>query len=412
MEKFEIIGSAFLLFGIALLAYFIWEKKRTSKLRMIAQGLGLDFAEEDVLTLIPGYEDFSLMSKGHGRKIINRMSGVSAYGEPVLFGYKYTTGSGKNSSTYSQTVAWIRFKRALPDFEMKPENLLHKIADVIGYPDIDFRDRPGFSKQYHLKGDDASGELSSLFSHLVTGYFEEHEGLCIEVRGTNMLIYFNNRRIKVDEIPVFYKQARNIYSLFYRGTIENDIDASVSRPHTLKPYTAVLYFIVLVMISFFLVQYNAQQKQTTRINQNEPSALLSGWDAFQQQDYPRALKLHSEHIDSKPGDSQGYFYRGLTYEKLHQYDEALDDFQQALSLDPVYFDAIVHIDYLLARHSRFEDIIKYWDDYIARKKNDGRAYLERGGAYRHAGKQQLAIADVKKACDLGNQRACSIASRY
>jgi hypothetical protein len=50
-----------------------------------------------------------------------------------------------------------------------------------------------------------------------------------------------------------------------------------------------------------------------------------------------------------------------------------------------------------------------WTDYLARKPDDGAAYLERAGAERRNGDTTQAIADVRRACELGNAHACRIA---
>ena len=55
------------------------------------------------------------------------------------FDYRYTTGSGKNSHTYRQTVVFFRSPEVdLPQFELKPQSFLHGIGKLFGYQDIDF----------------------------------------------------------------------------------------------------------------------------------------------------------------------------------------------------------------------------------------------------------------------------------
>lgn len=47
-----------------------------------------------------------------------------------------------------------------------------------------------------------------------------------------------------------------------------------------------------------------------------------------------------------------------------------------------------------------------WTAYLARHPNEGRAYLERGGANFHLGKRAEARADAAKACELGVSEGC------
>jgi len=63
---------------------------------------------------------------------------------------------------------------------------------------------------------------------------------------------------------------------------------------------------------------------------------------------------------------------------------------------------------LLAQRGDWDGVIQRWTRYLELEPLNGQAYLERGGAYRHKGGQQSAIADARKACELGNRDACGI----
>ena len=52
----------------------------------------------------------------------------------------------------------------------------------------------------------------------------------------------------------------------------------------------------------------------------------------------------------------------------------------------------------------------YWTRFLALEPGHADAYLERAGTHRHAGNAEASRADLKKACDLGNQKACQILS--
>lgn len=69
------------------------------------------------------------------------------------------------------------------------------------------------------------------------------------------------------------------------------------------------------------------------------------------------------------------------------------------------------LDYALAAQRRFEEVVKLWNDFLARHPTEGRAYLERGGAYYHLKKLREAHADAQKACELGVSEGCNVAKR-
>ena len=404
----------------ALGIYYIWEKKRSSSLRELAREMHLEFSEDADESFIDDAGQYPLLNKGHSRKVINRMSGLDNPGEPVVFGYKYTQGSGKNSSTYSQTVAWVRNKKSLPLFQLYPENYFHRFVDLFNKKDIDIEQSPVFSRMYVLKSEHPSGisegspidEVRLLFSHLVTNYFETHRGLHIECTPSGLLIYFKNRRLKPDDIPRFYQQARNIYSLFNAGHTISDHNAAVKLQSRTGRNVLLASIMVLAPVIFVLSMNDRKFLNFDSWGKNRESLFMQGWRAFEQENYAKAVELYSEHLDSNPGDAQAYFYRGLAYGKQLEYEKALRNYQSSVKLDPDFFDAYLHMDYVLARENRFGEIIQHWTDYMEKGGQDPRAYLERGGAYFHNGEQQLAITDARYACDQGVKKACDILQRF
>ncbi len=404
----------------ALGIYYIQEKKRSSSLRELAREMHLDFSEDAEEDFIDNAGQYPLLNKGHSRKVINRMSGLDNPGEPVIFGYKYTQGSGKNSSTYSQTVAWVRNRKTLPLFQLYPENYFHRFVDLFNKKDIDIEQSPVFSRMYVLKSEHPSGisegspieEVRMLFSHLITNYFETHRGLHIECTPSGMLIYFKNRRLKPDDIPRFYQQARNIYSLFNAGHTISDHDAAVKLGTRTGRNVLLASIMVLAPVIFVLSLGDRKFLHFDSLGKNRESLFMQGWRAFEKENYVKAVKLYSEHLDSNPADAQAYFYRGLAYGKQLEYEKALRNYQSSVKLDPDFFDAYLHIDYLLAREKRFPEIVDYWTSYIEKGGKDPRAYLERGGAYLHGGDQAAALADARYACDQGVKKACDVLQRF
>ena len=210
MGQLEFVAFAVLLLVLVWVVNHQWKKRRLSTLRQVATDLGLEFYAKGNLSIIPNYVWFRLLGGGSNRKITNRMSGPKAYGEPVLFDY---VDPGE-PETYSQTVAWLNYEKDLPTFELRARNSWPELSVAFGHTEIDFQDRPGFSKRYRLTGRDESGKVSLLFSSLVTEFFEKREGLCIQAYKSGMLVYVSNRLLSAHEVPGFFRQAKMIYSLF------------------------------------------------------------------------------------------------------------------------------------------------------------------------------------------------------
>jgi tetratricopeptide (TPR) repeat protein len=102
------------------------------------------------------------------------------------------------------------------------------------------------------------------------------------------------------------------------------------------------------------------------------------------------------------------FWRGRAYIRKNEHERALHDFEAALRLDPRNIESYRNVDWLLAQRGRWDDIIGHWSTYIDLEPLNGEAYLERGGAYHHKGDERAAVADVRKSCGLGTQRACDL----
>ena len=134
------------------------ERERTLGLKSSATLLGWQFAEEAPLTYLPNLENFALFSQGHSKRIKNLMYGETNGVKSALFDYIYVVGSGKNQSTYYQSVVYFEPSRLnIPFFSLRPENVLYKLIAAFGYQDIDFGNRPIFSSKYLLRGTDEPG---------------------------------------------------------------------------------------------------------------------------------------------------------------------------------------------------------------------------------------------------------------
>ncbi len=111
------------------------------------------------------------------------------------------------------------------------------------------------------------------------------------------------------------------------------------------------------------------------------------------------------------GSADIYYWRGRAYLQKNDQARALGDLEQAIRLDPHHFDAYQNVDWILTQRGAWDEIIRRWSRYIELEPLNGEAYLERGGAYHRRGDASQALADARKACDLGTQKACEIGRR-
>jgi hypothetical protein len=95
-----------------------------------------------------------------------------------------------------------------------PENFFYKIADFVGYKDIDFSDKPLFSKNYFLKGPDETA-IRNLFSREIMSFFErENYKGHLEANDRYILIYTPGRRIEPQNFRQFLENSGKIIRAF------------------------------------------------------------------------------------------------------------------------------------------------------------------------------------------------------
>jgi hypothetical protein len=205
------------LIGGILVLSLRYERQRTEALAAVCQGLGLTFEPEGDLDAMRGQGDLPLYDHGHSKKLKNVMSGQVRDRDLRIFDYQYTTGSGKNSHTWMQTVALFpRAGAGLPDLLLAPENLFHKIGQVFGYQDIDFDSSPDFSSHYLLRGPDEMA-IRSAFSADALSFFGQQQGWHVEVRDHTVGIYRAGKRCKPEDVATFLADAQGVLRALARG---------------------------------------------------------------------------------------------------------------------------------------------------------------------------------------------------
>jgi hypothetical protein len=108
--------------------------------------------------------------------------------------------------------------------------------------------------------------------------------------------------------------------------------------------------------------------------------------------------------------ADAHYHRGVKLAQAGRDDEALQEFDHSIELDPTRFEAYKAIDDLLSRKRDWPPIIDHWTRYLQQVPNDGRAYLERGGTYSQLRNMASAVRDEDKACSLGIAEACRVAA--
>ena len=203
----------------------VYARKRTEALQLVAAQLGFSFAgaEQDHHSAIPDLM-MPLFNRGRGRKFSNSMTGSFAGQRISIFDYRFTTGSGKDSHTWNQTVAAFSQELWLPEFELRAENFLDRIADHFTHRDIDFDAFPEFSRRFLLRGPSENG-IRKLFAPALIQFLQmlaQDVKWNIEGSSATLVIYSSDSTIPsdLDSYRSFLEKTSEIAKAFF-STPEN-----------------------------------------------------------------------------------------------------------------------------------------------------------------------------------------------
>ena len=210
MTPFIVFGLVFAAIGMLVFAIISQNKKRRAELQLVAQQLKLRFSAKGDDSIAPLLANLDFFAKGMNCSVTNLMQGnISRQNKsPVtvaIFDYQYALGLGErtdvsygedgvsvsssNNSTYFSQTVMVFYDESVnaPWYNLRPEDIFDKLANVVGFEDINFQDFPIFSKQYRLQSDNIK-EVRDLFQPNLIKFYETNK-MCAEVNGSSIVIY-------------------------------------------------------------------------------------------------------------------------------------------------------------------------------------------------------------------------------
>lgn len=222
MEFLPVLAPIVFVAAFILLAFFLYfynrkkARERTEQLRAVAAQLAWNFAEVAPFNMIAGLERFTLFNQGHSKEIKNFMYGEANGIKAAVFDYVFVTGSGKHRQTHHQSVVYLEPGNShLPYFSLRPEGFWTKIFQAFGYQDIDFGQRPEFSKQYLLRGQDELA-IRQTFNDTLLSFFESYAGTCVDGGANQLFVFRASHRLQPHEIQSQLALALNVLNLLPR----------------------------------------------------------------------------------------------------------------------------------------------------------------------------------------------------
>jgi hypothetical protein len=190
VEPLFIVGFAVIAAVVVVLGY-LSSLKRREAMAVVAVKLGLHFAHDKNRALARRYEFLDKLHVGADRYAYNILSGDYQGHGVTLFDYHYRTGSGKDTHHYYISFFILQLPAAFPELVIGPEGFFSKIAQAVGYDDIDFESHE-FSRRFCVRSRDKKFAYDVCNAQMIE-YLLSNADLAIEIEGGALGISFDSR---------------------------------------------------------------------------------------------------------------------------------------------------------------------------------------------------------------------------
>ncbi len=102
-------------------------------------------------------------------------------------------------------------------------------------------------------------------------------------------------------------------------------------------------YITVLFLSFCLISTVYAAGSSSSSSPSKSSNFANGVEAVEASNYKKAIKLFEKVVADNPDNADAWNYLGFSKRKLNRFDEAMDDYQKALSIDPEHLGANEYI---------------------------------------------------------------------
>ncbi len=196
----------FILIVLLVIAGAIWSaiaaRKRRQELSELAARLGLSFSSDEDYGLAERFGFLDKLAQGSNRYAFNVLSGDYRQNQVLVFDYHYETHSSDSKGHRQTNHHYFSFFILLlpvsfPELKITREGLLSKIAQALGYDDIDFESAE-FSRAFCVRSKDRKFAYDVCNAQMME-YLLANRDLSIEIEGPALALAFDSR-LSVEEI--------------------------------------------------------------------------------------------------------------------------------------------------------------------------------------------------------------------
>jgi len=190
MPYLMIFGMVVIIAVVIVIGY-IYNKKRREAMAALAARLGLQFNPRKRRDLARRYRFLDKLRRGSNRYAYNILSGNYQGHEVTLFDYHYQVSSGKNTHHYNFSFFILVLPKSFPELVIDKEGFFSKVAQALGYDDIDFESHE-FSRKFRVRSPNKKFAYDVCNGRMID-YLLSNSDLSIEIEGEVMAISFRSR---------------------------------------------------------------------------------------------------------------------------------------------------------------------------------------------------------------------------
>jgi len=197
---------------IAVVAFLQWQAKqrRREAVHEWAVRNGFAYSVDDPIGIPQRFSSFGFMNRGEGRGCENVLQGTWQ-DLPVIEAdyWTYTTSTdseGRTSRDYDHfSIVIVEIAAWLPGVTIERENVLTRLADHVGFRDIEF-ELEEFNRRFNVKCQDREFAYKLLDARMMQYLLDKAGQVCVEVNGGHALVW--QKRIGVEGLMELLYRAK------------------------------------------------------------------------------------------------------------------------------------------------------------------------------------------------------------
>ena len=177
--------------AVVVILGYISSLKRREAMAAVAAKLGMQFMPGKDRYMPKRYRFLDKLRRGSNRYAFNVLSGRYKEQEVLIFDYHYRTGSGKNTHHHYLSFFILHLPASFPELIIVPENIFSKIAQAVGYDDIDFESHE-FSRKFCVRSKNKKFAYDVCNARMIE-FLLSNTDLSTEIEERALAVSFNSR---------------------------------------------------------------------------------------------------------------------------------------------------------------------------------------------------------------------------